>query len=56
MDVQEMLGGGLLSAYPIGDAFLIKIKYFNANQGLNFLNKMVNIANATRPKICRSRP
>ena len=28
----------------------------NANQGLNFPNKMVNIANATRPKICRSRP
>ena len=28
----------------------------NANQGLNFLDKMVNIANATRPKICRSRP
>lgn len=32
----------------------ILIKY--ANQGLNFPNKMVNIANATRPKICRSRP
>lgn len=32
----------------------ILIKY--ANQGLNFPNKMVNIVNATRPKICRSRP
>ena len=28
----------------------------NANQGLTFPNAMENIANATRPKICRSRP